>query len=45
MYENIVNVYIEMIQYCLPFVVVFGFGNMAVSTILRAVFGGRLILK
>lgn len=45
MYEQIVMVYIDMIEYCLPFVVVFGFGNLAVSTILRSIFGGRLILK
>lgn len=45
MYESIVSVYISMIEYCIPFCVVFGVGNMAVSTILRAVFGGRLVVK
>lgn len=45
MYEQIVAVYISMIEYCIPFVVVFGFGNMAVSAVLRAAFGGRLVIK
>lgn len=45
MYENIVNCYISMIEFCVPFIVVFGVGNLAVSTILRAAFGGRVILK
>lgn len=43
--DAIVNVYISMIEYCLPFCVVFGFGNLAVGTVLRAVFGGRLVIK
>lgn len=43
--DSIVSVYIDMIQYCIPFCVVFGFGNMAVGTILRSVFGGKLVIK
>lgn len=45
MYESIVQTYIDIIEYCIPFLVVFGFGNLAVSTILRTVFTGRLIVK
>lgn len=43
--QSIVDLYISMIEYCLPFCVVFGFGNMAVGTVLRAVFGGKLVIK
>lgn len=43
--DSLVSVYVDMISYCLPFCIVFGFGNIVVSTILRAVFGGKLVLK
>lgn len=43
--DSLVSVYADMISYCMPFCVVFGFGNIVVSTILRAVFGGRLVIK
>lgn len=43
--NEIVSVYVQMIEFCLPFVVCFGFGNMAIATVLRAVFGGRLVIK
>lgn len=45
MYSAIVDCYIELLQAFLPFAVVFGFGNLAVSVILRAAFGGRLVIK
>lgn len=43
--QEIVNCYIDMLQAALPFVLVFGFGNMAISTLVRAMFGGRLYIK
>lgn len=43
--DSIIQVYIDMLNYCLPFCLVFGFGNMIVGTILRAIFGGRLVIK
>lgn len=45
MMDAIVSCYIDMIEFCIPFCAVFGFGNMAVSSILRAAFGGRLIIR
>lgn len=45
MYEQIVAVYVEFLQAAIPFAVVFGFGNLCVSVILRAAFGGRLVIK
>lgn len=45
MIEPLVQLYIDMITYCIPFCVVFGFGNMAISTVMRAVFGGKLVIK
>ena len=43
--DAIINVYIDMIKCCMPFCLAFGFGNMAVGTVLRAIFGGRLVIK
>ena len=45
MYQQLVDVYVLMLEDFLPFAMVFGFGNLAVSAILRAAFGGRLYLK
>lgn len=45
MYEQIVAVYVEFLQAAIPFAIVFGFGNLCVSVILRAAFGGRLVIK
>lgn len=45
MYEQIVAVYVEFLQGAIPFAIVFGFGNLCVSVILRAAFGGRLVIK
>ena len=45
MYSAIVDCYVELLQAFLPFAVVIGFGNVAVSVILRAAFGGRLVIK
>lgn len=43
--QEIVNVYIDFVKAIVPWLIVFGFGNMALSAILRAAFGGRLIIK
>ena len=43
--DSLVTLYVDMISYCIPFCVVFGFGNLVVSTVLRAVFGGKLVVK
>lgn len=43
--HEIIEVYITYIEALIPWAIVFGFGNLAVSTILRAAFGGRLVLK
>lgn len=45
MYQLITEVYVEFLEAAIPFAVVFGFGNLCVSVILRAAFGGRLYLK
>ena len=41
--DSLVSLYADMISYCMPFCV--GFGNIVVSTIMRAIFGGKLIIK
>ena len=43
--DSLVTLYADMISYCMPFCVVLGFGNIIVSIIMRAIFGGRLIIK
>lgn len=43
--DAILTVYINMIEYCLPFCVVFGFGNMIISSVMRAIFGGKLVIR
>lgn len=45
MLDNLVTVYVDYLNALLPFALVFGFGNLIVSTILRAAFGGKLVLK
>lgn len=40
--ETAVNVYVNMLNYCLPVALVFGLGNMCVKTLLRVAFGGKL---
>lgn len=45
MYESITNLFVQYLEAFLPFSIVFGFGNLAVSVILRAAFGGRLVIK
>lgn len=42
---DIVTVYVQCIREALPIAVVFWFGDMIVSTVLRSAFGGRLSLK
>lgn len=37
-----IELYIEMIKVALPYVVVFGIGNMVVTTVLNAMFGKGL---
>ena len=43
--QEIFNVYISFVQEIMPWMCVFGFGNMIVATLLRAIFGGRLVIK
>ena len=38
---NSVNLYIAMLNYVMPFIVVFSMGNMLVGMVLRAAFGGK----
>lgn len=38
------ELFLEVLNCALPFAVVFGLGNLIVSTFLRAAFGGRLWL-
>lgn len=45
MYEAIIDVYIQMIEFCIPFTVVFGIGNLAIGTIMRAIYTGKVTLK
>lgn len=42
---EMVQTYCDMIAFVVPVCAVFGFGNMCVSTLLRAAFGGRLVIK
>lgn len=43
--QEILNVYIDFVSAMVPWLCVFGFGNMIVGTLLRAIFGGRLVIK
>lgn len=42
---EMVQTYCDMISFLVPVCAVFGFGNMAVSAILRAAFGGKLTIR
>lgn len=42
---DIVSLYVECIEYALPFTLIFFFGDFLVTTVLRAAFGGRLTMK
>lgn len=42
MVEFAIAIYTEIINICMPIAIVFGLGNMIVSTVLNAAFGGRL---
>lgn len=44
MVQEIVDIYVRMLQIALPIAAVFGFGNLAVDTFLTAAFGGGLKL-
>lgn len=44
MSEIAIELYVEIIRMALPFAIVFGLGNVVVSTFLRAAFGGKLWL-
>lgn len=39
---NSVSLFIQIAQYCIPFVFVFSIGTLLVNMILRAVTGGKL---
>lgn len=43
--EPIVSLFVEIVQVSLPFTLVFFFGELIVTTVLRAAFGGRLSFK
>ena len=43
--SDAVSVYVSLIEYVIPFVAVFLLGDLCVSTILRAAFGGRLTFR
>lgn len=40
--EAIVDVYVEILRQAVPVALVFGFGDLIVTTVLRVAFGGRL---
>lgn len=40
--QDIIALYIEVMQEAIPFAVVFWMGNLIVSTFCRAAFGGKL---
>lgn len=40
--SDVVSLYLEVLRYCLPFIVFFGLGNMIVNMILSSAFGGKL---
>lgn len=42
MFDTAVSVYLNILGYVVPITIVFAFGNIIVSTILRAAFGGKL---
>ena len=43
--NEIVALYVEVIQFALPFTIVFYLSDFIVTTFLRAAFGGRLTFK
>lgn len=42
MYEFAVECFTEILKFALPIAFVFGFGNFIVTSLLSAIFGGRL---
>lgn len=42
MFDQAVDIFVQILQYALPIGIAFEMGNLVVSTILRAAFGGRL---
>lgn len=42
---EIVGLYVQCLQYALPFVIVFFFCDLIVTTFLRAAFGGRFTFR
>lgn len=42
---DIVSLYVECIQYALPFSLVFFFCDFLVTTIIRSAFGGKLTFR
>lgn len=44
MVEQAVELYISVVEVALPFALVFGLGNVLLTTFLRAAFGGKLWL-
>lgn len=45
MVDLAVQCYVSILEYALPVAVVFGLGNIVVSTFLRVAFGGKLVFE
>ena len=44
MIEVAVNTYVSVLEYALPFALVYGIGNLVVNMILSAALGGRMCI-
>lgn len=42
MVSDAIQIYAQILEQCIPFAIVFGIGNIIVSTFLRVAFGGKL---
>ncbi len=42
--ENAVQLFVMVLEYCLPFIVVFGLGGHIVDVVCSAAFGGKVRL-
>lgn len=45
MFECAKDCYLQMLEFALPFAIVFNVGNMIVNTLLSVMFGGKLCIK
>lgn len=44
MIDLAIDLFVQLIEYCVPVAIVFEFGNLLVGMVLRAAFGGKLWL-